>query len=225
MKKPWIQVSIDTQDIPEALVHVGHALSIDAEWIEVGTPLLTFAGIDSIRAVAEAVDGRTVLADFKALDGVSQYFTRAGELGASVATVMAVANEASILKAIESGHAANVKIQVDLLNVPAVELPGRVRELADMGADYFLLHLAIDELMRNPLADPLEGLDEVVASTDVPVGPVVFTAEQGMEAVRRGASYVVIGYPHITMDDARERLKNFADAVRGTPSAHRAGQN
>ncbi len=215
MKKPWIQVSIDTQTVSDAMVHLGHALSIDAEWVEVGTPLLTFAGIDSIRSIADAAGERIVLADFKALDGVGQYFTRAGELGASIATVMAVANEASILKAIEAGHAAGVKVQVDLLNVPTNDLTRRVGELTEMGADYFLLHLAIDELLRNPSADPLEGLDEVVAATDIPVGPVVFTKEQGMEAIKRGASYVVIGYPHITMDDARRRLQEFADAVRG----------
>lgn len=214
MQKPWIQVSIDTQDIPSALSQVDHALAMDAEWIEAGTPLLTFAGIESIAALKEKVGDRSVLADFKALDGVEQYFTRAGELGASVATVMAVANEASILKAIEAGHAAGVAIQVDMLGVPTGDLAARGRELAKAGADYFLLHLAIDELMRNPEADPLEGLDELVGASDVPVGPVVFSNEQGVDAVRRGASYVVIGHPFITMDDARERLTAFADAVR-----------
>ncbi|MFP4211134.1 MAG: hypothetical protein ACLFR8_07820 [Alkalispirochaeta sp.] len=141
---------------------------------------------------------------------------KAGELGADVATVMAVANEASILKAIESGHDAGVEIQVDMLNVPTAEFATRVRELEDMGADYVLLHLAIDELMRNPSADPLEGLDELVDATNLPIGPVVFSNEQGVEAVRRGASYVVIGHPLITMENSRELLESFADAVRGT---------
>jgi len=214
MYRPWIQVSIDTQDIPSGLEQIEDAVAIDAEWIEVGTPLLTFAGIEAIAAVKAAVGERTVLADFKALDGVAQYFTRAGELGAGVATVMAVANEASILKAIESGHDAGVKIQVDMLNVPTSDLAVRVRELEDMGADYVLLHLAIDELMRNPAADPLEGLDELVGATSLPIGPVVFSNEQGVDAVRRGASYLVIGHPLITMENSRELLGSFADAVR-----------
>lgn len=214
MKKPWIQVSVDTQDVPSGLQHVEHALAIDAEWIEVGTPLLTFAGIEAIAAVAEKAKGRTVLADFKALDGVAQYFTRAGELGAGIATVMAVANEASILKAIEAGHAAGVEVQVDMLGIPTDELADRARTIAEMGADYFLLHLAIDELLRNPDADPLDGLEELVGASDVPVGPVVFSAEQGVEAVRRGASYLVIGHPLITMEDARTLLTRFAETVR-----------
>jgi 3-hexulose-6-phosphate synthase len=214
MNKPWIQVSVDTQDIPSGLKHVEHALAMEAEWIEVGTPLLTFAGIEAIGAVAEKAQGRTVLADFKALDGVAQYFARAGELGAGVATVMAVANEASILKAIEAGHAAGVKIQVDMLGTPTEELADRAKTIAAMGADYFLLHLAIDELMRNPEANPLEGLEELVGASEVPVGPVVFSADQGVEAVRRGASYLVIGHPLITMENARERLTEFARTVR-----------
>ena len=47
MRKPWIQVSIDTQDIASAVAHIEHALAIDAEWVEVGTPLLTFVGISA----------------------------------------------------------------------------------------------------------------------------------------------------------------------------------
>ena len=214
MKKPWIQVSIDTQDIPAALTHVEHALAIDAEWIEVGTPLLTFAGVRSIGEVVSKVGDKTVLVDFKALDGVAQYFHVAGKLGARVATVMAVANEASIVRAIQAGHEAGVKVQVDMLGVPQADLASRAAEIAAMGADYFLLHLAIDELMRNPGADPLAGIDELVAASDVPVGPVVFSAEQGIEAVRRGASYLVIGHPLITMPDARRQLTAFAEAVR-----------
>lgn len=216
MSKPWIQVSIDTQDIPSARAHIDHALAIDAEWIEVGTPLLTFAGIESISSVKEIVQHRSVVADFKALDGVEQYFLRAGELGASVATVMAVANEASILKAIEAGHAAGVEIQVDMLGIPQEDLSSRARDIAAMGADYFLHHLAIDELLRNPTADPLLGLEELVRASDVPVGPVVFSDVQGVEAIRRGAQYVVIGYPYLTMDNARALMVGFADAVRAT---------
>jgi len=214
MKKPWIQVSVDTQDLDSARLHVEHAVAIDAEWVEVGTPLLTFAGINSIKAVSDIVPDRTVLADFKALDGVAQYFTRTAELGGSVATVMAVANDASIIKAIESGHRAGVKVQVDLLGLTVNNMISRAKEIEKMGADYFLLHLAIDELLRNPGADPLEGLNELVEAIEIPVGPVVFSKEQGIDAVKRGASYLVIGYPLITMPDAREKLLEFADAVR-----------
>lgn len=216
MKKPWIQVSVDTQDITSARKHVSHALGINAEWIEVGTPLLTFAGIEAIADVVGMVGNRTVVADFKALDGVEQYFKRAGDLGAGVATVMAVANEASILKAIESGHRNGVKIQVDLLNVPICEIGEVAGKITEMGADYFLLHLAIDELLRNPDSDPLDGLDEVVKATSIPVGPVVFTKEQGVEAIKRGASYVVIGYPLITAVDAQAQLKQFAEEIRAS---------
>lgn len=214
MRAPWIQVSIDTQDLAGGREHAAHARAIAAEWVEVGTPLLTFAGIGAIQSIADAVPAATIVADFKALDGVAQYFVHAGRLGAGVATVMAVANEASILKAIETGRASGVKTQVDLLNTPVADLATRAGELADMGADYFLLHLAIDEHLRNPAADPLAGLDAIVAASDVPVGPVVFTVDQGVEAVKRGAGYVVIGYPHLTQPDAADRLQHFADAVR-----------
>ncbi len=216
MSRPWIQVSIDTQSIAAGKDHIDHAIAIDAEWVEAGTPLLTFEGITSISAVKEAVGDRTVVADFKAMDGVAQYFETAAELGAEVATVMAVATRASVRRAISTAHQVGMKVQVDLLNTPVRMIGETVRELANEGADYFLLHLAIDELLSNPQADPLAGLDEAVAGSSVPVGPVVFDSEQGRQAVDRGASYVVIGYPILTDPRPREKLTAFADAIRAS---------
>jgi 3-hexulose-6-phosphate synthase len=215
MSKPWIQVSIDTQDLATAKTHIEHALAIDAEWVEAGTPLLTFAGIESIGEVVKLVGDRTVVADFKAMDGVGPYFARAAALGAGVATVMAVATEASIATAIDVAHKHGAKVQVDLLGIPRERMASVVSRIADMGADYFLIHLAIDELLQNPDADPLEGLDEAVGASSVPVGLIVFTNEQGIEAVKRGAQYVVVGYPFILAEDARAQLTDFAETVRG----------
>ena len=65
-------------------------------------------------------------------------------------------------------------------------------------------------------AGSLAGLEEAVAASDVPVGPVVFRSEQGIEAIRRGASYVVIGHPILAGKDPRARLADFARSVRGT---------
>ncbi len=216
MNVPWIQISIDTQDISSALSHIDIAMTTGAEWIEVGTPLLAFVGIESIAEVAGATDGRTVVADFKALDGVAQYFRRAGELGAGVATVMAAANDASIRAAVQAAHESEVKVQADLLNVPMTMMAAAATRLERLGVDFLLLHLGIDQLLSDPKSDPLAGLDEVIKATSLPVGPVVFSAEQGAEAVRRGASYVVVGYPLITADDAVAQLSRFENAVRST---------
>jgi 3-keto-L-gulonate-6-phosphate decarboxylase len=193
---------------------VGYAKSIAAEWIEVGTPTLTFCGIDVIAKVAESAGAATIVADFKAMDGVGQYFKRAGELGADIATVMAVTTDASIEKAIDVGHECGMEIQVDLLNVTTDDIPSTVERIAGMGADYFLIHLSIDELLKNPEANPLDGLREAVAASDVPVGPVVFNGDQGCEAIAIGASYVVVGYPYMGMANPTKELLSFAEVVR-----------
>lgn len=214
MNLPWIQISIDTQDVSTALEQVEIARGTGAEWIEAGTPLLTFAGIESIAAIAGAVPERTVVADFKALDGVSQYFRRAGELGAGVATVMALANDASIRAAVEAAHANGVKVQADLLNVPHTRMADSVTRLERLGVDFLLLHLGIDQLLADPSSDALTGLDEALRASSLPIGPVVFDAAQGAEAVRRGASYVVIGYPLMTGPHPSEELTRFEEAIR-----------
>lgn len=218
MNTPWIQVSIDTQSVSDGREHIEHALAVDAEWVEVGTPLITFAGIGAIADVAGIATGRSIVADFKAMDGVAQYFRAAASLGASVATVMASATEASVRAAIAAAHGAGIAVQVDLLGIPASSMASTVRHIAGLGADYFLIHLSIDQLLADSASDPLAGLDEAVAASDVPVGPVVFSAAQGVDAVRRGASYVVVGYPILTAPDARRQLEQFAQAVRSGES-------
>ena len=84
-KNILVQVSIDTQTIYEGIHQAKIAVEAGADWIEVGTPLITYEGMSAIDSlVSVKQDWQKILVDYKALDGVAQYFLETGKRGASI---------------------------------------------------------------------------------------------------------------------------------------------
>ena len=71
------------------------AMRAGADWIEAGTPLITFQGIRAIASLVQACPGKPILADLKAQDGVAKHFKEAGRQGAKTATVLGVVAKAT----------------------------------------------------------------------------------------------------------------------------------
>lgn len=215
MERPWVQIAIDTLTIQEGVRLAQLAVEAGADWIEAGTPLITYEGVRAIRALTEVSRGRPVVADFKAQDGVEKYFREAGTQGASYATVLGVVPDASVIAAVTGGRAGGVEVIADLYAVKGEELGRRAGELQELGVDYVMLHLGHDEAHADPTLRCLEGLDEVLASVTVPVGVSTFGKSEAVEAVRRGASFVVQGNPILIARDAAEQLVDFIACVKG----------
>jgi 3-keto-L-gulonate-6-phosphate decarboxylase len=101
---PTIWVTIDTETIPEA-IEIGHrALAAGAHWLEAGTPLISSEGIKAIEALVKTFKGSTIVADFKTMDGGDLDVGIATRAGAHVITVMAVAEDATIMKTVETAR-------------------------------------------------------------------------------------------------------------------------
>ena len=214
MQKPWVQIAIDALDLEEAKRLAGIAVEAGADWIEAGTPLLTFEGIRSIRTLVEVSGGRPVVADFKAQDGVEKYFLEAGRQGASVATVLGVVADASIDAATRGGRNAGVAVVADMYAIPLTEIGRRAREVENLGVDYVMLHLGHDEAKADPNKGCLDGLNELLEAVSVPVGISTFTAEEAVRAVKQGASFVVQGNPILADPDVAVKLAEFIRAVK-----------
>jgi 3-keto-L-gulonate-6-phosphate decarboxylase len=163
-------------------------------------------------------EGRPVVADFKAQDGVAKYFREAGRLGASMATVLACAPDGSIKAAIAGGREGHVKVMVDLFALEPEQMAARAAAVESLGVDYFLIHLGHDQANDEPHRTVLDGLDEVVAAVSAPVGISTFTADQAVEAVRRGASFIVQGEPILSAPDALDQLSSFIAQVKAAGS-------
>jgi 3-keto-L-gulonate-6-phosphate decarboxylase len=80
-KAPWVQISIDVLDLEKGTRLAAMAEEAGADWVETGTPLITYHGLKAIGAVVGACKKSPVLADLYAL-GVERLSLRAAELQA-----------------------------------------------------------------------------------------------------------------------------------------------
>jgi 3-keto-L-gulonate-6-phosphate decarboxylase len=213
-KAPWVQISIDVLDLEKGTRLAAMAEQAGADWVETGTPLITYHGLKAIAAIVGACRRSPVLADLKATDGVAKYFRESGRQGARIATVLGLAPDASIREALRGGKEGGVEVMVDLYAVAPERLPSRAAEAEKIGVDYVLLHAGADETAADPSRDPLAGLSQIVKAVYIPVGAVTFNAEMAVRAVRAGASFVVQGEPLVSAPDGLAQLTAFIQAVK-----------
>ena len=214
MRKPWVQVAIDVQEIETAKRLARMAVELGADWVEAGTPLIVFEGIKSIGSLVRACGGTPVVADFKAQDGVAKYFLEARRQGASAAVILGTVADGSIKAAVATKKSSGIEVIADMYSIKKEHLAQRAKELESLGVDYLMLHLGFDEARDDPSKHALDGLDELLRAVSLPVGVGTFALEEAIEAVRKGASWIVQGEPIVSGPDASARLAEFIAAVK-----------
>jgi len=190
-KGSTIWVTIDTETVSEAVAIGRRALAAGAHWLEAGTPLISSEGIKAIEALVKTFGGSTIVADFKTVDGGDLDVEMAARAGAHVVTVMAVAEDATIMKTVETARKHSLGVIADLLG--AKEKPKRAREVAELGVDGVFVHTGFDERRLDSSRNPLIDLAGVLRSVQVPVavgGGI--TSEVANKAVEMGAQIVVV---------------------------------
>ena len=213
IEPPVVQVAIDVRTVPDALPIAGAAASAGVDWLEAGTPLITFAGTPVISALSDAFPHVPVLADYKMMDGVAKYVHETAARGGRICTICAVASDASIRAAVRAAEEAGVVLIADLYAAP--DVPRRAEEVANMGVDSVYIHYGADQRAENPTRDPLLYLEEVKERVSVPVGVGTFSAGEGERAMHRGADIVVIGVPVIQEPDVEAALREYVQRAKG----------
>jgi 3-keto-L-gulonate-6-phosphate decarboxylase len=211
IEPPVIQVAIDTLDLDEALRIGEAAVRSGADWLEAGTPLITFEGVRAIGELAKAFPETPVLADYKMMDGVPKYVLETARQGGRIATICGVASDASIRAAVAAGKECGVRIICDLYAAP--DGPGRAREVAQMGVDSAYIHYGADQRSEDPDRDPLLFLAEC-RDLPIPIGVGTFSVEDGVRAMRGGADIVAMGVPLIQAADPAAALHEYAVRAR-----------
>ncbi len=209
IQPPIVQVAIDVLTIDDALRIAEAAVKAGADWLEAGTPLITFQGTKAIGALAKEFPHVPVLADYKMMDGVRKYVLETRNKGGQIATICSVASDASIRAAVAAGQEAEVVIITDLYAHP--DVPERAAQLEAMGVDSVYVHLGADQRNENPALSPFAGLEETVARVKVPVGVGTFSVGEGRTAFRLGAAIAVIGVPLITAENPEEELRRYVE--------------
>lgn len=209
---PIIQVAIDTLNVERALRVGEAAVRAGADWLEVGTPLVTFCGVPAIGALVRHFPDHPVLADFKMMDGVRKYVLATAEQGGRICTICSVASDASIRTAVQAGKECGVRILCDLYAV--LDGPKRAREVEALGVDSAYIHYGADQRNEDPTVDECLFLDEIAGRMSIPIGVGTFSVEDGVNAARRGADIFVIGAPYILEEDPTAPLREYVLRVK-----------
>ena len=212
MKPPVVQVAIDVLNIEEALRIAEAAVRAGVDWLEVGTPLVTFAGTTAVSALAREFPGIPILVDYKTMDGARKYVIEAKARGARLATVCSVAAPETVRAAVEAGREEGIAIVCDLIAAP--DVAQRAAKMQQLGVDSVYVHWGADQRTANAERDPLLDLEPVVERIRVPVGVATFSPADGVRAVRAGAEIAVIGFPLIGEPDIESALKKYVEAVK-----------
>ncbi len=137
-----LQVALDFTDLASAL-RIGVAARVGkAVILEAGTPLIKAEGMKSVKILSSLPGDPVVVADTKTMDTGSLELGLAADHGASVATVLAVAPDETIVEMVKEGERRGVAVMGDLIGYPdPVEGARRLRSL---GVHVALFHIGID---------------------------------------------------------------------------------
>ena len=185
-----LQVALDVLELERAIEIGKESVEGGADWLEAGTPLIKSEGMNAIRMLRDAFPAVKIVADMKTMDTGAIEVEMAAKSGASVVSILAVADNAVIKEAIKSARKYGVAIMVDIMN--AEDPVRRAKELEEMDVDYICVHVGIDQQMRG--MDTLSLLEKVSAAVNTPLAVAGgVDAEMASEAVSSGAEVIIVG--------------------------------
>ncbi|MCX6664617.1 MAG: orotidine 5'-phosphate decarboxylase [Euryarchaeota archaeon] len=218
MKVPILQVALDLLDGSRALSIANAAVNGGADWLEAGTPLIKSEGMGIVRQLKKTFPSTVIVADMKTMDVGALETEMAAKAGADVICILAVSDDSTIIDAVKSARKYGVKIMVDLIGVhDTIE---RVKQLENLGIDYFCIHTGIDEQMIGK--KPFEILSFLMKTTNLPIAVAGgLNSESVADVVNAGAAIVIVGGAITKAKDvtaATIQLKKAINEQKSIPS-------
>lgn len=194
-----LQIALDRLSKEECLSILAETSSF-IDWIEVGTGVIKQYGVSIIKDIKEAYPEKVILADMKTCDAGKHEAKQAFEAGADITTVMAYADNQTILDMLEVATRSEKRIMVDLLGVKSSE---RVAELKDLGVDLVSLHVGKDMQKNTSLQanvfDLVKGIDGVEVAI---AGGITLDSLEGVLA--KGPNILIVGSTLTGAKNARD---------------------
>ncbi len=185
-----LQVALDVLELERAIGIGKESVEGGADWLEAGTPLIKSEGMNAIRTLKDAFPAVKIVADMKTMDTGVIEVEMAAKSGASVVSILVVADNAVIEEAIKSARKYGVAIMADIMN--AEDPVRRAKELKEEGVDYVCVHVGIDQQMRG--MDTLSLLEKVSSEINTPLAVAGGVDEEmASEAVSLGADVIIVG--------------------------------
>jgi 3-hexulose-6-phosphate synthase/6-phospho-3-hexuloisomerase len=215
---PKVQLCVDVRSLAEAIEVGRMGLRAGVDWLELGTPLISWVGLNTLGAFAAAFPDTVKFVDAKVMDASAPYVATAAQLGMQMVCLCASASDATFRAAVAAGEETGVKVVGDLYAVP--DPVARAKTLIDLDVDAIYLHYGYDQL--NESADDnrtLEHLVELRQETSLPLGIVTATTEFAERAVQEGADIVLVSHPYLTGDEAESKLTDYVKRVKAATRA------
>lgn len=209
--EPILQVALDFINLKRALKVAEAAVRGGADWLEAGTPLIKSQGLDSVRELRRRHLHHVIVADMKIMDVGRIEAESAFKAGADIVCVLGVADDSVIKECVEAARNYGGKVIADLIGMASSVK--RAKEVARLGVDYLGMHTSIDEQMKGE--DPFAKLREISAAVDIPVAVAGgINSETAAEAVKAGATVVIVGGAIIKDKDPEEATRTIKEAIR-----------
>ena len=210
LRKPILQIALDFVDMHRALKAAKEAAAGGADWLEAGTPLIKAEGLNCIRALKKEFPEKTIVADMKTMDAGRAEVEIAAKSGAKIVDVLGAASDSTISECVEAAKNYGCEIIVDMIDVK--DPVKRALEVEKLGVNYIGIHTSIDMQMRGK--SPFEILKKVVAAVKIPVAVAGgINSENIVDAVKAGASIVIVGGAVTKAQDARKAASDMKKAL------------
>jgi 3-hexulose-6-phosphate synthase len=136
-----LQLALDSSNGQEArriLENVSDLVDI----VEIGTPLIMKEGVKVVAEIKHVYPELEVLADLKIMDAGDIEAKIGFEAGADIVTVLGVAHDVTIRRAVNQARILSKKVMVDLIAVTDVRK--RIDQIEVIAPDYCCVHTAFD---------------------------------------------------------------------------------
>jgi 3-hexulose-6-phosphate synthase len=158
----YVQISLDCPGCEEAVQLSKLAIQAGVHWLEAGTGLLLGSGLEGIRVLRREFPHLPIIADTKIMDGGYPLSKWCGKAGADYTVVMSAAGEHVVRGALKWRDEFGTKVMVDTMYEP--NQLDVCRRMEDLGADYLVLHLGLEERAVETGRSALDYLEQVIGT-------------------------------------------------------------
>lgn len=134
---PLLQVALDYISLPKALIMAAQ-VAPEVDIIEIGTPLVKAAGMESVRAMREIFPDKLILADLKTPDVGGLEAALAFDAGADMMTVIGGATLATVEQALAVARQRGKEMLMELTGVR--DILERAVEWRQIGVERVVYH-------------------------------------------------------------------------------------